>query len=237
MPDGIPNRLPALLWLAIKHHWTAEIAPDLLFLVRVSFTRGSDHVWVVWERTRDGSGWRLAACELLGYSREELTSSIRISDIHPHELPLFQAFSQEVFQNESAATENLSCMTAAGRCVPVRVHATLYQDEAGRKLIRAIVVDKLAEEAAAQALALQGRAMGRAVIDLVYMFYSKTGATLCSGGSAEGKVCIIGGEAHLAALERRTRCGTRSGFSNRAWHVPSRPGVLGQLQLRLDELP
>jgi formate hydrogenlyase transcriptional activator len=93
-----------------------------------------------------------AACELLGYSREELTSSIRISDIHPHELSLFQAFSQEVFRNESAATEKLSCMTAAGRCVPVRVHATLYQDEAQRQLIRAIVVDKLAEEATEQAL-------------------------------------------------------------------------------------
>jgi formate hydrogenlyase transcriptional activator len=93
-----------------------------------------------------------AACELLGYSREKLTSTIRISDIHPHELPLFQAFSQEVVQNESAATEKLSCMTSAGRYVPVRVHATLYQDESGRKLIRAIVVDKLAEEAAEQAL-------------------------------------------------------------------------------------
>ena len=40
-----------------------------------------------------------AACELLGYSMEELTTAVRVSDIHPQEMTLFRAFGEEVYQN------------------------------------------------------------------------------------------------------------------------------------------
>lgn len=93
-----------------------------------------------------------AACELLGYTGEELKTSVRISDIHPNEIGVFRAFADEVYRDGCAQTEKLSCTTALGRCLPIRIHATLFEDPAGRRLIRAIVIDNLAKEAVEQAL-------------------------------------------------------------------------------------
>jgi formate hydrogenlyase transcriptional activator len=93
-----------------------------------------------------------AACELLGYSKDELTTSLRISDIHPQEMALFKTFGEQVYQKGSAETEKLTCTTAAGRCVPVRIHATLWEDHTGHKLIRAIVIENLAKQVVEQAL-------------------------------------------------------------------------------------
>ena len=93
-----------------------------------------------------------AACDLLGYTDEELRTSVRISDVHPHEIDDLQQFSAEAYKNGTAHTERLSCMTATGRCVPVRIHATVFENTAGRPLIRAIIVDNLAKEAMELAL-------------------------------------------------------------------------------------
>ena len=93
-----------------------------------------------------------AAVELLGYSKEALLSSLSIYDIHPQEMELFRAFSEEVYQQGSAQTEQLTCMTAAGRSIPVQIHATFYENRTGRKLIRALVVDNSAQQVTELAL-------------------------------------------------------------------------------------
>ncbi|MEE8074633.1 MAG: sigma 54-interacting transcriptional regulator [Candidatus Binatia bacterium] len=93
-----------------------------------------------------------AACELLGYTRDDLTSKLRISDIHPNEMSLFQEFGKEVYQNGAGQTEKLTCMTSDGRNLPIKIHANLVENRQGRKLIRAIVVDNFARHAVEQAL-------------------------------------------------------------------------------------
>ena len=50
------------------------------------------------------------ACNMLGFSREELLS-MSISSIHPHEMPQLLAFSQSVFQQGSGWTNELTCLT------------------------------------------------------------------------------------------------------------------------------
>ncbi len=93
-----------------------------------------------------------AACELLGYTRDDLTSKLTISDIHPNEMSLFQEFGKEVYQNGEGQSEKLTCMTSDGRNLPVKIHANLVEDRQGRKLIRAIVVNNFARHAVEQAL-------------------------------------------------------------------------------------
>lgn len=92
-----------------------------------------------------------AASALLEYTKDELTSSVRITDIHPQE-ELFRSFSEQVYRNGTAQTEKLNCITASGRSVPVLILATVWEDPAGRKLIRAVVIDNLAKQALEQAL-------------------------------------------------------------------------------------
>jgi formate hydrogenlyase transcriptional activator len=62
------------------------------------------------------------------------------------------SFSEQVYRNGTAQTEKLTCITASGRSVPVLILATVWKDPAGRKLIRAVVVDNLAKQALEQAL-------------------------------------------------------------------------------------
>ena len=93
-----------------------------------------------------------AASALLEYSKDKLMSSVRFSDIHPQQIEQFQGFAQQVFQNGSAQTEKLNCITASGRSVPVLIQATVWNQPGSRKLIRAVVVDNLAKQALEQAL-------------------------------------------------------------------------------------
>ena len=82
-------------------------------------------------------------CELLGYTQDELCSTIRPTDIHPDELAQLQEFGEEVRRNGSAATEKLTCLTSNGRNLPVKVYATLTPGRDGHMLVRAIVVETL----------------------------------------------------------------------------------------------
>ena len=58
----------------------------------------------------------------------------KMSDIHPREMDLLRGFAQ---------TEKLTCLTAAGRNIPVIMYGAVHEDESGRRLIRAIVIDNL----------------------------------------------------------------------------------------------
>ena len=67
----------------------------------------------------------------------------KMSDIHPREMDLLRGFAQ---------TEKLTCLTAAGRNIPVIMYGAVHEDDSGRRLIRAIVIDNLDQQVMEQAL-------------------------------------------------------------------------------------
>ena len=89
------------------------------------------------------------ASELLGYSPEELLTTVAVSAIHPHELSAFQAFGLTVLQEGHGWTNELSCMTKSGVTVPTEISAAVVSLE-GRHCIISMVRD-ITERKQAQA--------------------------------------------------------------------------------------
>ena len=89
------------------------------------------------------------ACEMLGYSRQRLTS-MSISDVHPNEMPALRAFADSVSRNGHGWTSELTCLTSSGTFLPAEISASII-DISGRPCMIALVRDirerKLAEEA------------------------------------------------------------------------------------------
>jgi len=63
------------------------------------------------------------ACQMLGYSRDELLS-LKMSSIHPHELEDLTDFVKKVFDEGKASTENLHCLTKYGNYLSAAISAT-----------------------------------------------------------------------------------------------------------------
>ena len=80
------------------------------------------------------------ATELLNYSRQELLSSIKISQVHPDEMPQLEKFSQTVFQNGRGWTDELTCLTKTKNKLPAEISAAAIEFE-GRSCILAMVRD------------------------------------------------------------------------------------------------
>ncbi|MFB6219744.1 MAG: PAS domain S-box protein, partial [Halobacteriaceae archaeon] len=74
------------------------------------------------------------ACELLGYSREELLA-LTPEDIHPHELDQFKTFMESVIAEGSGWTRNLSCYTKDGSTFPVEVSASVIEANGNRRVL------------------------------------------------------------------------------------------------------
>ena len=89
------------------------------------------------------------ATDLLGYSHEELLTTVTVSAIHPHELSAFQAFGQTVLQEGHGWTNELSCMTKLGVIVPAEISAAVVSLE-GRQCLISMVRD-ITERKQAQA--------------------------------------------------------------------------------------
>lgn len=79
------------------------------------------------------------ACELLGYSREELVGAA-MSMVHPHELPKLAEFTSQVDADGRGWTDELSCLTKTGAFVASEVSASIVHVD-GRKLMLASVRD------------------------------------------------------------------------------------------------
>lgn len=80
------------------------------------------------------------ATELLSYSRHELLNSIKISQVHPDEMPQLEAFTQTVFQQGRGWTDELTCLTKAKYKLPAEISAAPI-DFDGRPCILAMVRD------------------------------------------------------------------------------------------------
>jgi PAS domain S-box-containing protein len=79
------------------------------------------------------------ACEMLGYSREELLS-LKISDIHPNEMPALMAFAHSVFKRGHGWTDELSCRTKNGNFLPAEISASTV-DIDGQDCMIALIRD------------------------------------------------------------------------------------------------
>ncbi|NHN47138.1 PAS domain S-box protein [Halostella sp. JP-L12] len=80
-----------------------------------------------------------AGCEMLGHSREEVLSK-GPSDFHPDEMDRFQEFVEEVYEEGSGWTDELTCLRSDGRRIPVDMSASRL-DYDDRSAMLAIVRD------------------------------------------------------------------------------------------------
>ncbi len=90
------------------------------------------------------------ACTMLGFSREELIS-MPMSNIHPNEISQLQAFTAQVLENGEGWTNELTCLTKSGHCLPSEISASVI-DINGKKFIISIVRDITERKKAAAAL-------------------------------------------------------------------------------------
>jgi PAS domain S-box-containing protein len=81
-----------------------------------------------------------AACDLLGYSSEELLAT-PVSRIHPAELPQLHAFVGRVLQDGAGTTLTLTCRTKSGDFLPAEMSLNAFSS-GGRSLILALVQDR-----------------------------------------------------------------------------------------------
>ncbi len=79
------------------------------------------------------------ASRMLGYTREELLS-LPMSMVHPHDMARMRAFSRSVYEEGKGWTDELSCMTKAGRVLAVEMSASLVELD-GRIHMMALVHD------------------------------------------------------------------------------------------------
>ncbi len=80
------------------------------------------------------------ATQLLSYSRHELVNSIKISQVHPDEMPKLLDFTKTVFRNGRGWTDELTCLTKTKTKLAAEISAALIDFE-GRKCILAMVRD------------------------------------------------------------------------------------------------
>jgi len=66
------------------------------------------------------------ASRMLGYAHEELLS-MPMSAVHPHDMARLRAFSRSVYEEGKGWTDELSCMTKAGRVLAVEISASLVK--------------------------------------------------------------------------------------------------------------
>jgi PAS domain S-box-containing protein len=79
------------------------------------------------------------ACEMLGYSLQELLS-LRISAIHPDEMPELMAFAHSVFDRGHGWTDELTCRTKNGNSLPAEISASIVEI-GGQDLMIALIRD------------------------------------------------------------------------------------------------
>ena len=77
------------------------------------------------------------ACDMLGYSRNELLST-PISAIHPNEMPQLLAFAESVVEKGSGWTDELTCLTKSGETLPAEISASVF-DVGGTRCVLALV--------------------------------------------------------------------------------------------------
>lgn len=81
-----------------------------------------------------------AACRMLGYTREELLS-LRISDIHPNEMPQMMEFAKSVLEEGRGRTDKFGCITKTGEYLSAEISASYFTDVDERQCMVCVVRD------------------------------------------------------------------------------------------------
>lgn len=115
------------------------------------------------------------ACDLLGYSRQQLLS-LEPKAIHPHEYDAFRSFVDEVDETGTGWTSSLSCYTYDGDVIPAEISGTRVTFEGRQQLLASIrdistrvdQRERLGRQAAAMKAATDGIAIYTADGEIVY---------------------------------------------------------------------
>jgi len=103
------------------------------------------------------------ACDLLGYSRDEILSLPKAA-LHGGETPECVAFVRSVFENGSGWTDKLSFLTKAGEALPAEISASVI-DLDGRTCVIALVRDITRRKRAEAALQRHSEDLERLVAE------------------------------------------------------------------------
>lgn len=142
-----------------------EAVNDAIFLVDTADSR------ITWANSR--------ACELLGYSREQLLS-LEPKAIHPHEYDAFRSFVEEVHDTGEGWTTSLSCYTCDGEVIPAEISGTRVTVGGSQQLLASVrdistrvdQREQLGRLAAAMKAATDGVAIYTADGEIVYANHS-----------------------------------------------------------------
>ena len=108
------------------------------------------------------------ACELLGYSRDELLS-MEPREIHPHDFEGFTEFVQEATEHGRAWTDELSCYTADDEIVPAEISGTIVTLDGREQLLASVrdISTRVEQEVmlGRQSAAMQAATDGIAIYD------------------------------------------------------------------------
>jgi PAS domain S-box-containing protein len=118
---------------------TSDSAPEERY--RKIFEHNNDAVMIVDLEAESFLDVNPAACDLLGYSREELLS-MHPEDIHPDDIErVREEFISQVYQEGSGFTDGLTCLTKDGEAVPTEISgAALDAGEDGTDPARMIAM-------------------------------------------------------------------------------------------------
>jgi PAS domain S-box-containing protein len=148
-----------------------------------------------------------AACDLVGYSREELLSVSPTETIHADDRERFRSFLQEVQEAGQGSTDDLTCQTKGGKKRQLEVSAATLEDSEQSPVILS-ARDVTERKAYARELELKSQAMDKAPVGITItdpdrednpMIYVNEGFEALTGYSEEealGRNCrFLQGEA------------------------------------------
>ena len=121
----------------------------------------------------------IRACELLGYTRDELLS-LSISDVHPDEMPRFNAFARGVMESGYGWTDELTCLTKTGEKVTSEISAATVEVDEGVWIVAWIrdIRDRKAAEDALRTSEARFRLLVENAAEAFYVFDRDSGLIL-----------------------------------------------------------
>ena len=116
----------------------AELRESKEQLERI-FERSHDAIYTIDPDADEILDVNRAACEMLGYDRSELLSH-GPSDVHPDEMDRFRTFVDDVYDDGTGWTDELTCLHSEGDRIPVEMSASIIE-YGGQQCMLAIVRD------------------------------------------------------------------------------------------------